>query len=96
LRTIRPLDTATILASVKKTHRLVTVEEGWPFAGIGAEISALMMEQGFDDLDAPVKRVHGVDVPLPYAKNLEALALPQNDQIVQAALDVCYPLIKTK
>jgi pyruvate dehydrogenase E1 component beta subunit len=90
LRTIRPLDTETILTSVRKTNRLVSVEEGWPFAGIGAELSALMMEQAFDDLDAPVVRVHGKDVPLPYAANLEKLALPQVDDVVQAAKAVCY------
>jgi pyruvate dehydrogenase E1 component beta subunit len=90
LRTIRPLDTETILASVRKTNRLVTVEEGWPFAGIGAELSALMMEQAFDDLDAPVVRVHGKDVPLPYAANLEKLALPQLEDVIQAAKTVCY------
>src|SRR5581483_6232210 len=71
LRTIRPLDVETILASVRKTNRLVSVEEGWSFAGIGAELAALMMEHAFDDLDAPVARVHGADVPLPYAANLE-------------------------
>jgi pyruvate dehydrogenase E1 component beta subunit len=90
LRTIRPLDTDTIVASVHKTNRLVSVEEGWPFAGIGAELSAAMMELAFDDLDAPVARVSGVDVPMPYAANLEKLALPQADQIAQAARDVCY------
>ena len=90
LRTIRPLDTEAIVNSVKKTNRLVTVEEGWSFAGIGAELSALMMEQAFDDLDAPVVRVHGADVPLPYAANLEKLALPQVDHVVQAAKTVCY------
>ena len=90
LRTIRPLDRWTILQSLKKTNRLVTVEEGWPFAGIGAEIAALAMEHGFDDLDAPVVRVCAADVPLPYAANLEALALPQIDEIVQAAKKVCY------
>jgi pyruvate dehydrogenase E1 component beta subunit len=90
LRTIRPLDRYTILESLKKTNRIVTVEEGWPFAGIGAEIAALCMEHGFDDLDAPVMRVHAADVPLPYAANLEALALPQVDEIVHAAKKVCY------
>jgi pyruvate dehydrogenase E1 component beta subunit len=90
LRTIRPLDTETILTSVRKTNRLVTVEEGWAFAGIGAEIAAMVMEQAFDYLDAPVARVAGVDVPLPYAANLEKLALPHADQIVQAAKSVCY------
>jgi pyruvate dehydrogenase E1 component beta subunit len=90
LRTIRPLDTATVVASVAKTNRLVSVEEGWPFAGIGSELCALMMEQAFDHLDAPVARVAGVDVPLPYAANLEKLALPQADHIVAAAKQVCY------
>jgi pyruvate dehydrogenase E1 component beta subunit len=90
LRTIRPLDTATIVESVKRTNRLVSVEEGWPFAGIGAELAAAMMEQAFDWLDAPVTRVAGVDVPLPYAANLEKLALPHPDQIVAAARAVCY------
>ncbi|MBP5855561.1 pyruvate dehydrogenase complex E1 component subunit beta [Marivibrio halodurans] len=90
LRTIRPLDTETIVKSVKKTNRLVSCEEGWPFAGIGSEMAALMMEQAFDYLDAPVTRVHGADVPLPYAANLEKLALPQADKIIDAAKSVCY------
>jgi pyruvate dehydrogenase E1 component beta subunit len=90
LRTLRPLDTATIVDSVKKTNRLVSVEEGWPFAGIGAEMAALMMEQAFDWLDAPVARVHGADVPMPYAANLEQLALPQTGDIVAAAKNVTY------
>ena len=77
LRTIGPLDTETIVDSVKKTNRLVSVEEGWPFAGIGSELAAVMMEQAFDWLDAPVTRVAGEDVPLPYAANLEKLALPR-------------------
>jgi pyruvate dehydrogenase E1 component beta subunit len=90
LRTIRPLDVATIVNSVKKTNRLVSVEEGWPFAGIGAELAAIMMEQAFDWLDAPVLRVHGADVPMPYAANLEKLALPQAAHIVEAAKRVSY------
>ena len=90
LRTLRPLDTETIIASIRRTNRLVTVEEGWPYAGIGAEIAALVMERAFDDLDAPVVRVCGSDVPLPYAANLEALALPQPEAIIKAAKDVCY------
>jgi pyruvate dehydrogenase E1 component beta subunit len=90
LRTLRPLDSATIVESVKKTNRLVSVEEGWPFAGIGAELAAQMMEQAFDWLDAPVVRVAGADVPLPYAANLEKLALPHPGQIVEAARKVCY------
>ena len=90
LRTIRPLDRWTILESVKKTNRIVTVEEGWPFAGIGSEIAALIGEHAFDYLDAPVTRVHAADVPLPYAANLEALALPQTEEIIHAAKKVCY------
>jgi pyruvate dehydrogenase E1 component beta subunit len=89
LRSLRPFDTETIVNSVKKTNRLVSVEEGWPFAGIGAELAAQMMEHAFDWLDAPVKRVHGVDVPLPYAANLERMALPQPANIVEAARAVC-------
>ena len=85
LRTIRPLDAETVVNSVKKTNHLVSVEEGWPFAGIGSELSALMMEHAFDWLDAPVKRVAGLDVPLPYAANLERMALPQSETIVEAA-----------
>ncbi|ATX81062.1 pyruvate dehydrogenase E1 component beta subunit [Mariprofundus ferrinatatus] len=88
-RTIRPLDENTILASVAKTNRAVVVEEGWRFAGIGAEISARIMERGFDDLDAPVIRVTGKDVPMPYAANLEAMALPSVAEIVQAARVAC-------
>ena len=84
LRSLRPLDTATIVESVKKTNRLVTVEEGWPFAGIGAEIAMQIIEHAFDWLDAPPVRVHGVDVPLPYAANLEKLALPQPNWVVDA------------
>ena len=90
LRTIRPLDIETILASVKKTNRIVSVEEGWPFAGIGSEIAAQMMEHAFDWLDAPVARVCGKDVPLPYAANLERLALPQIADVVAAAKAVTY------
>ena len=90
LRTLRPFDIATVAASVKKTNRLVAVEEGWPFAGIGAEIAAILMEECFDWLDAPVKRVAGKDVPLPYAANLERLALPQVEDIVAAAREVAY------
>ncbi len=90
LRTIRPLDRHTILESVKKTNRIVTVEESWPFAGIGSEIAALCGEHAFDYLDAPVTRVCAADVPLPYAANIEALALPQPSHIVTAARKVCY------
>ena len=84
LRSLRPLDTATVVESVKKTSRLVSVEEGWPFAGIGAEITMQIVEHAFDWLDAPPVRVTGLDVPLPYAANLEKLALPQPDWIVNA------------
>ncbi|MEA2778171.1 MAG: pyruvate dehydrogenase component beta subunit [Acetobacteraceae bacterium] len=84
LRSLRPLDTATVIESVKKTNRLVTVEEGWPFAGIGAEVAMQVIEHAFDWLDAPPVRVHGLDVPLPYAANLEKLALPQPDWVVKA------------
>ncbi len=90
LRTIRPLDRNTILKSVAKTNRLVSVEEGWAFSGIGSEIAAQLMEAGFDDLDAPMIRVCGADVPMPYALNLETMALPQADNIVEAARKVCY------
>ncbi len=90
LRTLRPLDVDTIIASVKKTNRVVSVEEGWGFSGIGSEIAALVMEQAFDYLDAPVARVAGKDVPLPYAANLEHLALPQSDDVIAAAKAVSY------
>jgi pyruvate dehydrogenase E1 component beta subunit len=90
LRTLRPFDIETVVASVKKTNRIVTVEEGWPFAGIGAELAAIMMEGAFDWLDAPLKRVAGKDVPLPYAANLERLAVPQVEDIVTAAREVAY------
>lgn len=90
LRSIRPLDTETIVTSVKKTNHLVSVEESWPFAGIGSEMAALMMEQAFDYLDAPMIRVHGADVPLPYAANLEKLALVQPENIVNAVKNVLY------
>ena len=90
LRTLRPLDTETIVNSVKKTNRIVSVEEGWPVAGMGSEIAAIMMEEAFDWLDAPLKRVCAVDVPLPYAANLEKLALPQVADVVTAAKAVSY------
>jgi pyruvate dehydrogenase E1 component beta subunit len=90
LRTLRPFDVQTVVDSVKKTNRIVAVEEGWPFAGIGAELAALMMEECFDWLDAPPKRVAGKDVPLPYAANLERLAVPQVEDIVAAAREVAY------
>ena len=90
LRSIRPLDHETIIASVARTNRVVTVEEGWAACGIGAEIAAVIMEQAFDWLDAPVQRVAGKDVPMPYAANLEKLALPQVADVVAAAKAVCY------
>ncbi len=90
LRTIRPLDEQAILNSVAKTNRLVIAEEGWAFAGLGAEIGQMVMERSFDDLDAPVERVTGKDVPLPYAENLEQLALPQPAEIVEAVKKTLY------
>ena len=90
LRTIRPLDTATVVRSVTKTNRLVSVEEGWPRFGMGSELAAAMMEDAFDHLDAPVTRVTGADVPMPYAANLEQLTLPQAKAVVEAAKAVCY------
>jgi len=90
LRTLRPMDTDTIVASVKKTGRAVTVEEGWQQSGVGAEIAARIMEHAFDYLDAPVVRVSGKDVPMPYAANLEKLALPSVAEVVQAAKAVSY------
>jgi pyruvate dehydrogenase E1 component beta subunit len=90
LRTIRPLDIDTIVNSVQRTNRLVSVEEGWAFSGIGSELAALMMEHAFDWLDSPVKRVAGLDVPMPYAANLERMALPQVDDIVTGARAVLY------
>ena len=89
LRTIRPLDSDTIIASVRKTSRLVTCEEGFPFAGLGSEIAMQVMEQAFDWLDAPIARVTGKDVPMPYAANLEKLALPQIDDIVATVQATC-------
>ncbi len=90
LRTLRPLDTDTIIASVKKTGRAVTIEEGWQQNGVGAELVARIMEHAFDYLDAPVTRVSGKDVPMPYAANLEKLALPSVAEVVEAAKAVCY------
>ena len=90
LRTLRPLDIELIVQSVKKTNRLVSCEEGFPFAGIGAELGMQINEKAFDYLDAPIMRVTGKDVPMPYAANLEALALPQSDDIVRSALQICY------
>jgi pyruvate dehydrogenase E1 component beta subunit len=85
-RTLRPLDLDTILASVRKTNRCVIVEEGWPHGGVGANLAALIGEQAFDDLDAPVQRVTGADVPMPYSKPLEDIAYPHEPQVVHAAL----------
>jgi pyruvate dehydrogenase E1 component beta subunit len=90
LRTIRPLDIDTVLDSVKKTNRLVVVDECWPFCSVASEISAQVMEKAFDYLDAPVTRVNAKDVPLPYAVNLEKMALPSIDEIISAAKSVCY------
>ena len=90
LRTLRPLDIATVIESVKKTNRIVTVEQGWPVCSIGSEICARVMEQAFDWLDAPPTKVAGKDVPMPYAANLEKLALPHVEDIVAAAKAVCY------
>jgi pyruvate dehydrogenase E1 component beta subunit len=90
LRTLKPMDVESIVASVKKTGRLVTVEEGWRQSGVGSEIAAAVMEQAFDYLDAPVARVTGKDVPMPYAANLEKLALPSVAEVVAAAKSVCY------
>jgi pyruvate dehydrogenase E1 component beta subunit len=90
LRTIRPMDVATIIESVKKTGRCVTVEEGWPQSGVGSEIAAQIMDNAFDYLDAPVKRVTGRDIPMPYAANLEKLALPTVADVIAAARAVTY------
>jgi pyruvate dehydrogenase E1 component beta subunit len=90
LRTLKPMDTETVIESVKKTGRIVTVEEGWRQSGVGAEIAATVMEEAFDWLDAPVNRVTGKDVPMPYAANLEKLALPSVAEVVAAAKAVCY------
>src|SRR5438309_1117173 len=85
-RTLRPLDLDTILESVRKTNRAVVVEEGWPHGGVGANLAALIQEQAFDHLDAPVGRVTGADVPMPYSKPLEQAAFPHPEHVVQAAL----------
>ena len=90
LRSIRPLDVDTILASVRKTNRAVYLEEGWGFAGVGAQIAALVQEEAFDDLDAPIVRVSQADVPMPYAKNLEQLAKPTAQRVVAACNRVLY------
>ena len=90
LRTIRPIDRHTIVDSVKKTSRCITVEEGFPFASIGSEIASILMEEAFDYLDAPVKKLASIDAPLPYAANLEKLALPKTDNIIAAAKEACF------
>ncbi len=90
LRTLKPMDTETIITSVQKTGRAVTVEEGWQQSGVGAELAARILERAFDYLDAPVARVSGKDVPMPYAANLEKLALPSVADVVEAAKAVCY------
>ena len=90
LRTLRPLDKSTVLESLKRTNRMVVVEEGWPTCSIASELMAVAMEDGFDDLDAPVMRVTDVDVPLPYAANLEKLALPNVDEVIAAVNAVTY------
>ena len=90
LRTLRPLDVDAIVQSVKKTNRCVTVQEAWPVCGIGSELSAILMQHAFDDLDAPVTQVAAEDVPLPYAANLEQLALPNADKVAAAVKAVCY------
>ena len=89
LRSLRPLDTACLLQSLKKTHRMLVVEEGWGFAGIGSEIAAYLSEHAFDWLDAPISRISGEDVPMPYAENLEALALPSLEKICHRAMELC-------
>lgn len=95
LRSIRPLDREIIVNSVKKTHRIVSVEEGWPQQAVGAEISALMMESSaFDYLDAPMQRVTGFDVPTPYAVNIEKLAFPTKDNIANVVRYVCHGILK--
>jgi pyruvate dehydrogenase E1 component beta subunit len=90
LRTLRPLDIETVLASVRRTNRLVTVEEGWPVGSIGSEICARVAADAFDYLDAPPFKITGADVPMPYAANLEKLALPSVDQAIAAVKSVCY------
>ena len=90
LRSLRPLDRAALLGSVQRTHRIVTVEEGWPSCGVGAEVVATVVAGAFDALDGPPQRVSGADVPMPYAANLEALALPMLETVVRTAREVCY------
>ncbi len=90
LRSLRPLDMETVLESVRKTNRLVTVEEAWPVCSVGSEICAQVAIQAFDYLDAPPVKVSGADVPMPYAANLERLALPSNQHVIEAVKSVCY------
>jgi pyruvate dehydrogenase E1 component beta subunit len=90
MRTLRPLDTATVIQSVRKTNRLVTVEQGWPVCSIGSEICAQVTSEAFDWLDAPPTKVTGKDVPMPYAANLEKLALPHTEDVIAAVKAVCY------
>jgi pyruvate dehydrogenase E1 component beta subunit len=90
LRTLRPLDREAVLTSLAKTNRLVIAEEGWPQCSVASEVQAICMEDGFDDLDAPVLRVCNVDVPLPYAANLEKMALIDAAKIAEAVRKVCY------
>ena len=90
LRTLRPLDTETVIGSVKKTNRIVTIEQAWPVCSIGSEIFAQVALEAFDYLDAPPMKVSGKDVPMPYAANLEKLALPTVDDLIQAVKAVCY------
>jgi pyruvate dehydrogenase E1 component beta subunit len=90
LRSLRPIDWDTILASVRKTNRIVTVEEAWPVCSVGSEICAQAAMQAFDHLDAPPAKVSGADVPMPYAANLEKLALPSEAQVIEAVKRVCY------
>ena len=90
LQTLRPLDTETILKSVKKTNRLVTVEESWPFGSVGSEVANIVQRDAFDYLDSPIIKVNSADVPMPYSQSLEKLYLPQVDDIVQAVKKVSY------
>jgi pyruvate dehydrogenase E1 component beta subunit len=90
LRSLRPLDVDAILRTVRKTNRAVILEQGWPYAGFGAQIASIIQEEAFDDLDAPVLRVSQADVPMPYAKNLEQLAKPSADRVIQACKKVLY------
>jgi pyruvate dehydrogenase E1 component beta subunit len=90
LRTIRPLDMDAILATVAKTNRVVYLEEGWPYAGTGAQIVSMIQEEAFDHLDAPIRRVTQADIPMPYARNLENLAKPSAERVVEACNKVLY------